>query len=314
MSHKLLRSDDKIFCINTEGMFDRLESGQYRVGMTKTGDVFLEPMQVKTDKILRLPGSEFAAVTSELDHFLSEECRVAFGDLDYTYNDAWLLYGRYGTGKSYLVNRIAEMVIAAGGVVLFDPDPRFLTKAYQLIDSTSPGRLVLVVLEEFDSVAQGFEEILLKLLDGQNKRANTLFVATTNYIHKIPKRLMRPSRFPYVLAVKEPSREAREFYLRAKLVGERERFVEPLLDASEGFTIDELKEVTRSVVCLRRDLEETVARLKVTAKLGKESAVKKRSGGPGSLQETIALLLSRNPDGGEEGDYEYNEAQPDSDE
>lgn len=268
MSHKIIKQDSLLFCIDATGIQDNLESGQYKVGVTQKGQVYLEQMTVSTDKILRLPGSEFELATVELEHFLSDLCKDTFGQLGYTYNDAWLFFGRHGTGKSYLVNRIAEMVIERGGIVLFDPDPRILPEAYKIVDNLQKDRLVLVIMEEFDETANNHEEAMLKLLDGQSKRANTLFAATTNFIKKIPKRMLRPGRFPFILQVKEPSREARKAYLDVKLSKVQPDMIDPILEATEGFTIDEVKETVRSVVALKRNLPDTVQRLRLTAGLG----------------------------------------------
>ena len=272
----LIRIENLIKGVKDVEVFDKLRSGMYTVEyIQQTGEVALIPMKTTHDDLMRLPDTEFDAIERKMEMFLTEDCKARFKKRGYMYKISWLLHGRPGTGKTCIVNRLSQMVMEKNGIVLFNPDPRFIEGVYALLEQTNPDSLVLIVFEEMDETLRRHEGELLNVLDGEVQRDKTMFVATTNFIDRIPKRILRPRRFSSVVEVKEPSKAARSAYIKQKLSDYKN--VSHLIEATDGLTIDEIGEVVRSVDCLGEDLDETVARIKHTLSLGKDQAERKNA-------------------------------------
>lgn len=245
---------------------DKLLPGFYTIHFdSQKGLFWFQNFIINHDDILELPSPEYVKVTTEMRSFLTPEKKKKFKDKGYIYKRSSLLFGAPGTGKSVIVNRIANDVVNSGGICLWAKNPDMLTIAYEILECIQPEDLVLVILEEFDDIVKkSGESLLLSLLDGQIQKSNVIYLATTNYREKIPARLLRPGRMSSCIEVKYPIAEARESYLTAKLDPEERINLIDLVKVTEGLSIDELKEVVQSVFILDNDLTETIDRLKKT--------------------------------------------------
>lgn len=228
-----------------------------------TADFWFEKQSFTYDNILDLPSPEYSQVVSEMRTFLDPETKQRFLDLGFVYKRSALLFGEPGTGKSIIVNRVAKDVVDQGGIVLWAEQLALVEIAFRVLNSTQPESLTLVVMEEFDSIAGQQETRLLSMLDGQTQKENVMYLATTNYIDKISKRLYRPGRFSSVIEVQAPIAEARQMFLENKL-GKGFNDMFNWVKHTEGLTIDELKEVIQSVEILKYDFNTVLMRLAKT--------------------------------------------------
>lgn len=253
----------------------KLPPGHYELEYIPDIDqLMFSQIDFKHDELLELPSKEFKTVSSQIDTFLTKESREAFNKFGFIYKRSVLMHGVPGTGKTCLVNRIANKVVGQGGIVLFNPKPGLLPLAFKAINDIQPGTNIVVVFEELDALVRTYEEDLLSLLDGEVQTENVIYIATTNFINKVPARIMRPGRFSSVVEVKYPDIKARRFYLNhkiGKLCDKSE--IEEIIKATKGFSIDELKEVVLSTKCLQIKLEEVCERIKTTKELTKNDAV-----------------------------------------
>jgi len=199
--------------------YTKLQPGVYTTHFNAmSGDFWFEEFNNNHDKIIDLPSPEYQKLTKEMTTFLHPETRAKFDEKGFLYKRSALLYGNPGTGKTVLVNRIIQEVIKNGGVVLFSQDPRLLPKAYSVLDDLQPDTITMVVLEEFDTIIRQYgESILLNLLDGEIQKQNVMYLATTNYLGKIPKRMIRPGRMSSVIEVKYPNTQCRQQYFSLKM-------------------------------------------------------------------------------------------------
>lgn len=241
----------------------RLPAGSYTLDYNQnTGELYFDKMEPNFDSIIDLPSPEYDMVMREVDMFLKAETRQAFKDYGFLYKFNIMLHGTHGTGKTVIVNRVGQKVVEGGGIIIFNPHPKLLEMAFKILEDVQPELNTMVIFEEFDETLGRFEEELLSILDGEIQKKNVMFLATTNHFDKIPARLLRPGRFARVMEVKYPNAEARKVYLTAKLKPQDAAEIPGWVKATDGLSIDELKETVLSVKCLGNNLTDTVERIK----------------------------------------------------
>lgn len=240
---------------------DKLPPGMYvPKHNSMTGDFWLEKMEITTDNIMDLPSPEYSRITKEIVEFLRPETKAKFLQKGFMYKRSVLMHGLPGTGKTCVANRVVKDVVNNGGVVIWgDCHLALIKHAFKILNNTQPDDLTMVVFEEFDSTVESYESELLTLLDGQVQKNNVIYLATTNYLEKIPKRIYRPGRFSSVIEVKFPIEEARSLYFQNKL-GLTPRHDE-LVAKTKGLSIDELKEIVQACFIFDYNLDEEIKRL-----------------------------------------------------
>ena len=264
MHLNLKLSLDLIISSASRENYDTLPAGLYILGITDQGDLIYQAKDNLFDDLVHLPNTVYDKVVKEMDVFLKKETKDVYSDYGFLYKRSILLYGEAGTGKTCIVNRVINDVINAGGLVFFNPNPDYLVHVFTDLDDheKEKERQIMVVFEEFDKLVEEYEDSLLNILDGEIQRDNIVYMATTNHYDKVPKRLLRPSRFSMSLEVLSPSAEARSYFLFQKLKEQDYPLIEEWVKKTEGFTIDELKETVLAVKCLGHKLEDVIERIK----------------------------------------------------
>jgi SpoVK/Ycf46/Vps4 family AAA+-type ATPase len=268
--HKFQNSDNKFYPMKNLPLVNHLPSGVYEFNYDWENEIGnFKRIDTNYDQLVNLPSKEFDSVVNEIGLFLNEETKKSYDKYGFLYKRSMLLYGEPGTGKTCIVNKVSELVRENGGIVLFNPDPAFLPKAYEYLNDIQPNALTMVVFEELDQWLNNREEELLHLLDGEIQKTNVIYLSTTNFIDEIPKRICRPGRFSKLIEVGFPNSEARKVYLDAKLdSSDKNKFnVEKWVKKSEGLSIDELKETVLSVCCLNQELDTVIKRIMETKEL-----------------------------------------------
>jgi hypothetical protein len=261
-----------------------LEPGAYKFDVNfETQARTFTKFAPKCDNIIDLPSPEYSRVVKEMEAFLTPQVRQNFEKYGFLYKRSAMLEGKPGTGKSVIVNRVMQTVINKGGICLFIEDPRIISMAYEVLEDLNPNNTVLTVLEEIDGMIKAYgDQALLSVLDGEIQKANVMYLATTNYIDKIPARILRPGRFSSIITVNYPNQEARQVYFETKL-GKEERLVKTLVMRTEGLSVDELKEVVQSCYIFGYSVDETVERIKNT----RSESEKEEAEGYGQLDEMV---------------------------
>lgn len=273
MSTKTLNKVKKVFdhFVERDGIYSaeknspklpKLPSGIYQVKRSQSGKIIYVPMQALTDGLVTLPVHQSETVIKELAKFWTKETRDKFDKYGLVYKRGVLMYGPPGSGKSVTVSKIMDQVVSEGGLVFFETDPVILFEAANEIKSIQGDIKVLAVYEEFDAwLAQSHQ--MLSLLDGELQIDNVVFLATTNYIDRIPPRIKnRPSRFATVLEIGAPNAETRRAFLEGKIGEDETVDIPKWVKLTNGFMLDHLKDLIISVLCIGLSLEEAIDKLK----------------------------------------------------
>lgn len=259
-----------IFTAQGDSFLHELPAGCYELKNSLKTGLFLQVMEHESDEIIDLPTKEFELLINTIEGFFNNETRVRYKNAGIIYKLSTLIYGKPGVGKTALINRTIKKVIDNGGVVIFNPNLSELYEVIDIISETNKNKVFMVVLEEFEQDMEYKEKNLLHILDGEKTKDNMLILATTNFLHKVPPRILRPGRLNYLIEVLPPSKEAKRVFLETKLPNNR-KLTDNILERSEGFNIDELKQVIVQTYCLNQNLDEVIDRMnKHKAEVGED--------------------------------------------
>lgn len=265
------KSTVKEYLVNGDNYFpnvqaDRtssLPAGAYECAVTMEGTPYLRPINIVTDQIVDIPDYAINEIVDDVRHFWSDKVTAKYKEYGLVKSRGIIAEGVPGSGKTIAIAKTAKMVIHEfDGIVLFNPDVHLLKEFLRLIKDIEPGKKVMVMWEEFDSILRSDESTLLSLLDGEIKVDNIIYLATTNYITRIPARIKnRPSRFAKIIHFGIPNAEARKAFLEAKLHDTDKELLPALLEASEGFVIDQVKDLIISVCCFGYSVADSVRKI-----------------------------------------------------
>ena len=203
------------------------------------------------------------------------------------YKRGILLYGTAGCGKSSVIMLLAKELISKYDGVVFTPQNEdqinWTMRILPKIKEIEPQKRIIIVLEDIDSFVgkdgSFSETVLLNFLDGVGSCDGIITIATTNYPEKLQERIInRPSRFDRRYEIGNPNAETRRFYIENKLkkTDINSIDIEEMVDKTEGFTIDHLKEYLLSIFVLGYSHEE--AFMEVSGILGTRVLKNKKEG------------------------------------
>jgi SpoVK/Ycf46/Vps4 family AAA+-type ATPase len=273
---KVYIDEDKWIVFSTlpdiSNLIEIIPPGVYKVGINQfTGKQWLVPTSIVTENLIPLEDEASVETLDFINEFFTVETKERYQRYNILYRSGLLLHGSPGTGKTYVIHRVKEAAISAGYIVLIDPPPDLVSKFIENIRvvTKNPTYPILVIWEEIDSYLINYENRILELLDGRSTVENIIYIGTTNYIDKIPDRLKaRPSRFNRIIEVKTPSVQMRRSFFNAKLHPEdKERWLEPMVEASDGLVLDFCKELILSILVYNKPLQAEANRLKLMAKV-----------------------------------------------
>ena len=235
-----------------------LPPGYYTPGYEMTPT--LVPHTVKTDELFKPPGSSCKLVLDEMNEFWANEDRYREHGL--LWKRGILLFGPPGSGKTCVVELVCDKLIEDGGVAIVgNRGMSDLQEALEMIRQAEPERRIVVVLEDLDRLADRHESDLLSVLDGEKQIDNVVFLATTNYLDKLPDTIVkRPSRFDLVHEVPMPGVRTRRWYLQKKLGRKvKKTELEKVAKKSDGFSFAHLKEVCVRILVFNRSADKALA-------------------------------------------------------
>jgi SpoVK/Ycf46/Vps4 family AAA+-type ATPase len=242
----------------------KLPAGMYEIGMNM-GQPFFKKSSINTDELLKFEDPTHQTVLNEIDKFWS--IKDKYEKLGFLHNRALLLYGNPGSGKSCLTKLVLDKVTQDDNIVFISnnyvSDLIAGLRAFREIESN---RQCLVVLEDVDAIInRNGEHSLLELLDGANTVDNILYLGTTNFINKIPARILRPGRFDRKILVDFPPAAGRYAYLFNKLehVCPNDDILK-FVEMTDGLSFGHLREFLIGLYCLGHNPDELIKRLRNT--------------------------------------------------
>jgi hypothetical protein len=248
-----------------------LEAGVYKVRQTMQG-TFLEKSvsESRSDEILEFEDYRYNSVINEVIKF--RDLRQKYEDVGFLHKRGLLMYGAPGTGKTALVKKVIEKLVKSGDVVMIMRDHYEITSVIEMLNKVCEiedgSRNVVVVLEEADQLSYGTETSFLDLMDGHSQVNHLLFLGTTNYLERMPLRMLRPGRFDTKVEVKDIPESARKKYFERKLsklkISKEE--IEKLVKVTEGFNFAQLREFVVLRYVYDQPLDESLAKVKVQFK------------------------------------------------
>ena len=247
-----------------------LPAGHYKVDYVDYEDrLVLTTFTPKMDEILNLGCKEFNDVLRNLGNFLSPEAAEKFKKEGYLLKRSFLFHGPPGTGKSVLATKSAQLAInTKNAIAIYPSSYDALERMLEVLGETDKERFTVISLEEVDDLISGRDESSwTSLLDGQFQSANRLLLATTNNVQEIPQRLLRPGRFSSLVYIPPLNNDARFKYLVSK--GLEEAFAASIVNKTNTFTVDELKEVVQNAYILGEPLDEVILAINQARTLGK---------------------------------------------
>lgn len=241
----------------TEDQSPVLPAGIYSLEADPHGNVYFCPKSVTSDVLVDLPNTVSERVVNEVKAFWKKGMQSKFDQYGIVYKRGILLYGEPGTGKTCTIVKVMENLVQDGGICIFNPHPKLLSVAVSQMREIQPDMKVLVVFEEFDHLVN--DPNFLSLLDGELQIDNVVYIATTNYIDRIPPRIKaRKGRFATVIEQDRPDESARRAYLQAKLLGDDLADIDHWVKKTKGLVIDQIKDLIISVCCFGQPLIEAV--------------------------------------------------------
>lgn len=236
-------------------------AGIYRISQDETGRIYFVPGSTMADELLTFNDSITDKVFNEVQKFWDNSTKSKFDEKGLVYKRGVLLHGKPGTGKTCLIVQVMEKHVENGGIVIFNPSVSLLVQGINQMREIESDKKILVIFEEFDRIVNSAE--FLSLLDGELQLENIVYIATTNYIDRIPARIRcRPSRFATVIEIGKPTYEHRLQYFKHKMPELTDATLVEWATKTEGLVIDQLKDIIVSVYCFDLTFDESLNKLK----------------------------------------------------
>lgn len=188
----------------TKNVNTKFNSGWYEAYYDSNGN-----LRIKTENIEELhepyKSKENDLIIKTVDGFFKKGIRESVEKMGFTHKLGVLMFGKQGTGKSSIMNSVSKRMIDKNNAIVIycnnystlEGGISLAKKIRQIQDNP-----ILFIADEFDIYVRDMESTLKNFLDGKDSISNSLFLAATNYIDRIPNTLKeRPSRFKLVLEI-----------------------------------------------------------------------------------------------------------------
>ncbi len=238
-----------------------LKPGIYEINQNPTFGVYFSRLAPKDDVLFEIDNSPVMEIVGEVQRFW--ELGSVFKDHNIQHKRGIILYGPPGTGKSSLIRLVTKDVIGRGGIVVTFKHPDVFVTGMRMMRSIQPSTPVVVIMEDIDAVLEHYSEsCILNILDGVTGLDRVVFLATTNYVERLPERIVnRPSRFDKRYFIGPLDESCRKSYFEKvfKTVSDLGPHTpERWANDTEGLSISHLKELFIQVFVFQNDYEKSL--------------------------------------------------------
>ena len=284
-NHKAITSNtDKIseYCYQSDGhsfsfgfsTANNLPAGFYNIAASMSRGIVIVPEEINCENILNIKNSISDKIIKEVSDFWDKE--ELYKKYKTAHRRGILFFGAPGTGKTSIIKLLIKDVIARKGIVLKVPQNfELFVEAFDGIRKRDPEVPIVVLMEDFERLAETNDSLILNTLDGVKASNKVVYVATTNHPERLGPRFMnRPKRFDTVIEIGPPDDNARIEYLKYVITSKGEFpfedclkdfgiSVEKWIADTDGLTFAHLDELFTNVVLLGRPYEEILNKIKV---------------------------------------------------
>jgi len=264
--------DNKVSVHSSEAQWvgEKFQKGFYRA---LTIDSRLEITEITIPEIHNpFSTKDTNLVITTTDAFFKEGIRERVSQLGFIHKLGVLLHGKQGCGKTSLMHFIAKrMVEMQDAIVIMCDSSNSLSTGIQLASSIREiqNNPIIFISDEFEQYCRDAESALKNFLDGKDSVENSLFLAATNYIDKVPDTLKdRPSRFKLVMNMKGIDNKK----LMKTILMDISHRIHPNL-----FTIEEVDEIVKGIKETTLDKLKHICLDKVTDTFIPEAMLKRAS-------------------------------------
>lgn len=243
-------------------IIDKLPSGAYSSFMDDYGKMHMKKYSINMSELIRFPDTIGDEILNEFKTFW--EKKDQYLKRKESHKRGYLLYGPPGSGKSSLLNFMIQDFIKDGNLVFIYSNSllEFITHFRKI----EPDRKIMIIIEDIDIyIDRSDENYLLQFIDGNFQHVNTVFLATTNYVERIPARIKnRPSRFDRTEKIGMPNIQSRRVYINEKseIIKKDKNFLEKIINDTDGFSLAHLKELILAIEVYEVDYDNIINRLR----------------------------------------------------
>jgi len=206
ISAVIVYEDNKVsvHSASAKDVSNNFPSGFYQAMVTDQGIVITKEQLLEIHSPWKSKDTEF--IINTVSSFFNKGVREKVESLGFIHKLGILLHGKQGCGKTSVINFIAkELQEKSNAIVFFCNNGSTLGGAISIAKSIREvqDNPIVFIADEFERYARDSESEMKNLLDGKDSISNSLFLAATNYIDKVPDTLKdRPSRFRVVTEIK----------------------------------------------------------------------------------------------------------------
>lgn len=243
----------------------QLPPGVYSIEHNALKGITFVKESVSSDDLVRFVDCESDKIVEEMDRFWNAGDKYKKAGL--MHKRGVLLYGRQGTGKTYIFRMVIEQVIARGGVCLKHTNNLYwLNQGIKELRKIQPDTPIVVLLEDIDAIIEDDDEsMLINMLDGVDAVEHVVFLASTNHPEQLEGRVTnRPSRFDRQREVGALTEQNRRIYIEHLFNrgGFDKSMIDQVVKDTDGMAVDHVKAIVSSAFILGNPYEEALADVK----------------------------------------------------
>lgn len=196
--------------VKTKEVLDNLILDMYKTQKSlsvKSFDVksqnwrFIGALQSRPEESIVMDKKILSNLFEDIELFCSKESEEEYDRFGQIYKRNYLLYGKPGSGKSSLVNIIANKFKRSIYVLCFDPN--LTDNSLMIAISSINDKNAILLVEDLDCIFHNRDDdnksnvtfsTLLNVFDGVSSPRGLITIVTSNHVEKLDKALLRPGR------------------------------------------------------------------------------------------------------------------------